>query len=601
MLLSLPAELQCQILGYLSCQEYLALTLTSKCLRALVLPYIYDTIYLSTPEEHLDEKGKRFFQRYKQLLRSLVNNPTLAGYIHTIELIRWNNQSIWAGISDTTDVMGVLFTEAEMQELNCVLLSMGYAMGEPPLSFDPYPVYVSIPSGLYTSVALGTRDFTEAKEAASTWMGQLGVGNLDATFAVLLFLVNDAQTDMQRGLCQLRLKLEDDGTRKQPECLWWLFWHLIVKNPESETDAISNHDHRDDSSQRAKAFPWLQSVEIVATKIHQVLSFLWPYDCDIRQIAIPFLLHPTLSELALTLLDKSSTGSSILSHPSSTSIQLSRCRSLYLQITNLNNFRSILSCTPNLSNLTFVYLQSGARSAEETWLDVDILGASLAFIRESLTTLTLRTVCLSSNWEPDMLTLGKDFGLELNLQQFRKLRTLKTGLTLLLGIGGGMTLADALPEGLEVLGLFPYISNVDYIKGIARERDESATEIKAYLEERGKAAGGELKKLVLPCYKSDDACSELPKLPESPKYCIIWPGKAATEKIHAAARAAGVLIEYEVDQLNQRWWRDISGLQRPNEFEQPCHNANERLEKISRILRRDVEELVIVAEKYMDM
>jgi len=565
--LPLPVEIVSQILGYLPQQTHLTLAATNKYLRTLALPYVYDTIHLSAPDARLDEFEiqRQHFRRLNQLLRSLVNNRVLAGYIRRIELVRWNVDALWAGIRVGSGG-GRIFTQAEMQQLKLVLESMGRSVG--------YPVdcnqerAVGVTSTCDALPALVPLDALQAEKAARWWMKQLKRGSLDASFAVLLFLVNKEQASRPdgagRALRELRLKLDHTSHRQQPECLWWLLWQLLGNVHSSQhrqwipndhgIDVIPNREHGYDHSVGTNALPCLQKVEITATRWSDIP--LGDYDCNLSKMAVPFLFHRSLSELRLTLLDKSPfTWEAASTPPHLFSVPTTQLRYLYLKVAHVESLHSILSCTPKLSTLSFTQLQN-FEIRRHRWVDISILASALALVKESLTTLTLRIFVFGA-LDVSEMTLGRLCGpkgntRELKLWEFLELRNLTIGLTLLLGVRGssGMTLAEALPEGLEALGL------VFDVKALANgsywEHDELGTIVSSYMKTRGKGVGGQLQKLVFVYEMDNDFYDEWKEPPEWRD----WPPKKLIPQLEMVAGEAGVLIDYAGSQEHMRWHHD---------------------------------------------
>ena len=552
----LPAEIIFHILSYLpdgyKFKTMLALTATSKYLRAFSLPCVYSTIHLSAPDPRLDghDIQRQHFRRLNQLLRSLVNNPMLAGYIRTIELVRWNVDAAWAGITEamhTTD--GTIFTEVEMQQLKSVVTSLEHSIGYPTGGRN---AVVAGDCNMDTLVPLSA---TRGVSASNWWMEQLQSGSLDASFAVLLFIVNQQQEGMQRGLQELRLKLDHTSDRQQPECLWWVLWYLVGHPRDPENKQLNLPDSgtgvtQCSSSMSPKAFPYLQRVEIRATKWRHIP--LDTYDCNLTQIAAPFLLHRSVSDLRLTLLDKSPFSwaeAGMLSSPPMTQL-----RNLYLKIAHLESLHPILLCTPNLKTLFFTHLRNYEFQTQRV-LQISIPASALAPVKRSLTTLTLGIflfgACDLYAWRDQCGPRGNPR--ELRLWEFPQLRTITIGLALLLGSDHycGMSLAEALPVQLEVCRLVYYSCALEAFC----DGDYSIADLViSYMYERGKGKGGKLHKLVfveeigIAVYSS--------KVPaEKWRDC---PPRGQIPMLEAAALAASVVIEYAFSYEIMRWYHDYN-------------------------------------------
>jgi len=576
MMLSLPPELLLEIIPYIPQQTILALSATNKYLRSLALPYLYETIHFSAPDMRIDfgDYQRDHFRRLNQLLRSLVNNRILARYIHRIELVRWEIDTWWAGIGEHP--LGcVKFTQSEMDQLRHVLASVAFSVGCPDGTDEGDPA--GIDSNGDPIPVLATRGFasTQTEDAADWWMEELRQGKLDASSAVLLFIVSKEQAGMHNGLRELRLKLDHDYERSQPESLWWVLGHLLGNALHSDSRRWNVQDSSidtiaDDRSVGSDAFPYLQKVEIIATK--RAKMDLEDYDCNISEIAIPFLFHRCLSDLRLTLLDESSFSWSdheasmprnqlfIKQHRDRVPSHLSgppmtQLRTLHLKIAHVESLHEILLCTPYLTTLSFTQIQN-FEILEHKWTDISTLASALALVKEPLITLTLR-IFIAGDAGMGGRKLGQDCGPRgnprmLRLWEFPNLRNLTIGLTLLLGVRGrrSKSLAEALPLNLEVLAL---VFDLGEVEGGDWEDDEIVSTVRSYVKERGKGMGGKLKKVVFLYELANDFYLQW----EAEEWQD-WPPEKSIIQLEIAAMMAGVLIESAASHEHMRWYHDYN-------------------------------------------
>ena len=467
---------------------------------------------------------------------------------------------------------GVVFAQAEMQQLKLLVANVAHSVGYPAGSSKEMAAGVASEYDALPVLATReiTSDATHAEDAENWWMEQLKRGSLDASFAVLMFLVNREQAGMHRGLRELRLKLDQANRRQQPACLWWVLGHLLGK-ARSSKHQWNLQDHGIDGI----AFPYLQRVQMIATKYARLPAQV--YDCNPSEIAIPFLFHQPLCDLRLTLLDKiplswSNNGFNIPSYLSGA--PMTQLRTLHLKIAYVESLHPILGCTPNLTTLSFTQIQSFDIAAHR-WTDISILASALALVKKSLITLTLRTF-LCGNTLHEEERLGEYCGpkgdaWQLRLSEFPNLRNITVGLTLLLGVPGSgrMTLAQALPVGLELLAL---VWDVECLEDGYWEWFEVENIVSNYVKERGKGVGGFLKKVAFLSEVENDFYDEYRVGGE---WCP-WPPEESIPAIELSARAAGVLIEYGVSHEHMRWDHDMHVACQTSEpvYELPRHSRD---------------------------
>ncbi|KAF8453085.1 hypothetical protein BDZ91DRAFT_809146, partial [Kalaharituber pfeilii] len=174
------------------------------------------------------------------------------------------------------------------------------------------------------------------------------------------------------------------------------------------------------------------------------------------------------------------------------------------------------------------------------WVDYSVLGSALGQVKDTLTTLTLRTFMFGS-LNLSRITLGTDCGFRgdaraLSLSRFTKLRDLTTNLSLLLGLNNesGMSLSQALPEGLEVLRL------VDELKQLDRswwEKDQVANIVGQYMRERGKGTLGGKGRLEKVGFVSEWKILEDADVP-------VWYFIVPSKDIERVANETGVVVQY---------------------------------------------------------
>jgi len=580
MMWDLPPELVVEIISVAAQHTCLSLSATNKYLRCLALPYLYETIHFSAPDTRLEypveyKVQRDHFRRFNQLLRSLVNNPILARYIHRIELVRWEIGSSWAGIHEEPVEIagGVRFTPPEMEKLRHVLASVACRVGCPARLAPDEPAS------------------DQADYARSWWMEMLQCGMIDASFAVLLCLLSKEQAGKHKGLRDLRLKLDSSNDRSQPECLWWVLGHLLGNPLSSEgnledrsLDAMAGC-----TSRVSNALPHLQRVDIIATK--GAYLDMEDYDCNISQTAIPFLFHRSLSDLRLTLLDKArfSWRTHQASMPSNplfipkhqdrilSGPPMTQLRTLHLKLVYLENLHAILMCAPNITTLSFTQIVTFMIPRHDR-TKISILASALALVKKSLVTLSLHIFINGDNVLYDW-QLGQDCGpigdpRRLRLWEFPNLRNLTIGLTLLLGVRGSrlMSLAEALPLDLEVLVL---VFDLGDVPGGDWEDDVVVCIVRTYVEQRGQGVGGKLKKVVFLHELANDYYNqwEAQDLQD-------WPPKKVIPQLLEIAGPTGVLIESASSHEHMRWYHDYNvGIQRPTFYELPRHSTDPVLTK----------------------
>ncbi|KAF8472146.1 hypothetical protein BDZ91DRAFT_760722 [Kalaharituber pfeilii] len=219
----------------------------------------------------------------------------------------------------------------------------------------------------------------------------------------------------------------------------------------------------------------------------------------------------------------------------------SNIKHLSLSNAHILTLKSLLACTPTLITLSHTQLMN-LDIPEQCWVEYSVLGSALSKVRDTLTTLTLRTFIFGA-MDLSLMNLGTECGpvgnvRDLVLSQLTNLRELTTNLTLILGIEGesGMTLSQALPEGLEILRL---VDELKCVEGSHWERKNVAKLVGQYMRERGQVGGkGKLAKLVFIMEREDF---------EFPRYPVWrdWPKEKRVAEIENVARDEGVVVEYE--------------------------------------------------------
>ncbi|KAF8417380.1 hypothetical protein EV426DRAFT_623170 [Tirmania nivea] len=548
-----PVEIVLQILSYLPSKTHLALAATHNYFRAIALPSVYQAIRFTILHHRTFKAQVGASVSLNRLLRSLVNNRTLAGYIGRIELVRWNVNVPWAGIAahnkDSDGVIlgggnakknkikkkkitSVIFKEAEMQNLRQVLADM----------VSSTKCSVGYPEGCNQEKAAGepgTCNTSAKVEAAiNWWMERLKRGSLDASFAVIMFLVFQGQVDTRRGLWDLQLILDHIRHPKtEPVCLWWLLWHLLVKACHSYQQHSESRDFgSDDSSVSANVFPWLRRIEIRAQTGFAKEEFLHIYHHNFTNITMPLMFHRSLTELRLSLGPFTVFGydSSI---PLCWSTPMNMLTDLDIKVSHVSKVFPVLLCSRNLTTLSFTAM-TDVDDEKDMVLDRYMLGSALALVKETIVELTLRAYIWCNPSYPFhkksptghmAQTIGEP--LQLGLWQFPRLRHLSAGLVLLMGDSRtcGITLADVLPVSLEVFELVCDHGDKSGDVDIEKWEDEQILAVtRRYMNERGKGVGGLLEKLVFVNVSS---------WPHPP-----WSKKLLPE-LEMAAAAAGVRIE----------------------------------------------------------
>ncbi|KAF8459818.1 hypothetical protein BDZ91DRAFT_741237 [Kalaharituber pfeilii] len=321
--------------------------------------------------------------------------------------------------------------------------------------------------------------------------------------------------------------------------MWKMLSHLLEPSQGSCSLSLS------DIQVHGQAFPFLKKAVIKATRYPHPMR-LQVYDCDLKDFAVPFLFHSGLENLELSALDKGPLiwDEALYTIPNSETVK-------HLSLTNahLPTLNSLLACTPNLSTLCYTHLRN-IIFPEHRWVDYFVLGSALSHVKDTLTTLTLRTFMFGS-LDLSTMILGTECGFRgdaraLSLSGFTKLRDLTTNLSLLLGVNNesGMSLSQALPEGLEVLRLVDELKPLD---GCWWEEEQVANIVGQYMRERGKGTLGGKGRLEKVGFVSEWQIFNDPDVPEW--YCM-----APSKDIERVANETGVVVQYAYTYEYKNWY-----------------------------------------------